>query len=94
MEGQEDTRRREVLETITRHLVEEFAAVPAAVAENTVILEIEDADSVKQLRLTNRLEQEWGVVLMDEESTIAVTVGDLADQIVAALDHRATALGN
>ncbi len=86
----EDTGRSEVLETITRYLVEEFAAYPAAMAEGTVILEIEDADSVKQLRLTNRLEQRWGVVLMDEESTIAVTVGDLADQIVAALNHKTT----
>jgi hypothetical protein len=91
MTGQQEAEYTVVAASVKRHIAEEFATSATGLDGHTVILEIEDADSVKQLRLTNRLEQEWGVLLMDEDSPIAVTVADLAGQIMTALNRRAVA---
>ncbi|WP_280380061.1 acyl carrier protein [Nocardia wallacei] len=73
---------REVVECLTRWCGEVFAASVHELDDNTVIMDIEGADSVRMLRLLGLVEQHFDVQLMTDELPMARTVGQLAEQVV------------
>ncbi|MGW5868982.1 acyl carrier protein [Streptomyces sp. NPDC055239] len=88
MSSTNETSRTEVFDSVRHQLADEFSTSASAITYETVILEIEGADSVKQMRLANAMEQRWDVVLMAEETPIARSVADLVAQILASLSGK------
>ncbi|MFJ1455221.1 acyl carrier protein [Nocardia sp. N2S4-5] len=73
---------RDVVDRLTQWCSEVFAASVHDLDDNTVMMDIEGADSVRMLRLLSLVEQHFDVQLMTDELPMARTVGQLAEQVV------------
>ncbi|MGV0586832.1 acyl carrier protein [Mycobacteroides chelonae] len=70
-----------------------FRADPAAIGEDTRLMGIEGADSVKLIRLLGAVEERFDIQMIVEDLEIAQTVGELVDQVVAVKSRELLRLG-
>jgi acyl carrier protein len=75
--------RDDVLEMIRAHLADELEVDPARIAEATHFRDDLDADSLDLYTLVQELEDQYGVVMTDEQAAKIVTVGQAVDFVLA-----------
>ena len=80
--------REEVFQMIRAHLADELELDPDRVQESTHFKDDLDADSLDLFTLVQELEDNYGVVMTDEQAARIVTVGQAVDFVLAHAPER------
>jgi acyl carrier protein len=75
--------RDQILQMIRSHLADELELDPARVDEGTHFKNDLEADSLDLYTLVQELEDQYGVVMSDEQAAQIVTVGQAVDFVLA-----------
>ena len=75
--------RDQILQVIRSHLADELELDPARVDEGTHFKNDLEADSLDLYTLVQELEDQYGVVMSDEQAAQIVTVGQAVDFVLA-----------
>ncbi len=75
---------RDAVLTLTRNWVSQYFQVdPSQVNENTRMMDLDGADSLKMLRLLGAVEKHYIIKMMAQDLEVAQTLRELVDQIIA-----------
>ncbi|NGN70309.1 hypothetical protein G5C51_41305 [Streptomyces sp. A7024] len=80
-----DVSRAQVLEEIRSIAARDWEVDAGAVQEDTVIADLANVDSVKQMRAAATMEQHYGITFLNEDTKPAATVGGFVDQVMGGL---------
>ena len=80
--------RDDVLQMIRAHLADELELDPARIEESTHFKDDLEADSLDLFTLVQELEDNYGVVMTDEQAARIVTVGHAVDFVLAHAPER------